>query len=119
VKEDLPVGWNGVSAWIRRLAEAAEVLNKLGTSTILLLILALFFLAYFGYIRSPLSDIQMSIKTHDDRVMDLVARRVELDRKLTQTLDAIAVTIIRMERVQQLRMCSEIKDPDLRRRCLE
>jgi hypothetical protein len=110
---------NGALSFVRRLAEAADVLNKLGTSTILLLLLGVFLMAYFGYIRSPLQDLALGIKGHDVTMREAEIKRLDVDWKVAQALTLIGMEMGRMNKVQQIRLCAEIKEPDLRRRCLE
>ena len=100
--KDQPTG-NG---WVRRLRALREFANEPGGVALLVLAFALG--VFTGWIPSPLTRIETTLAAHDATLRGAIDRRVGTDAKLAKILERLT-----------LRECAEIRDADIRRRCLE
>ena len=111
-------GTNGVTTWIRRLAEMSEVAGKISGASLSTILLGLILATYFGWIHSPLAALPDALAAHDGRVEKVIESRARTDKALTVVLSALQVELAKMNRVQQIRTCAEIANLSLREMCL-
>lgn len=107
----------GGNGWAARIRALRQFVNEPGGTALLVLGFALGVFA--GWIPSPLTRLEATIAAHDGRVVSVVAQRAETDRKLAEILTRLAHELATQNRRNAIRECAEIKEPDLRHRCLE
>src|SRR3990172_4614859 len=111
-------GTNGVTVWIRRLAEISEVAGKISGGTLAIILLGLVISTYFGWIQSPFAQLPDALAEHDRRVTRVVEARARTDQSLLLVLQTLQGEVQKIHRVQQIRTCSEIANLSLREMCL-
>ena len=107
----------GGNGWAARLQVVRQFMNEPGG--VAFLVLAFVLGTYAGWIPSPLTRLETAITVHDARAVTAVAQRVETDKKLAEILTRLTHELTAQNRRNSLRECAEIKDLDIRRRCLE
>jgi len=110
---------NTTNGALDRLERFGKIVQAYATS----LLLAFFVALYAGWIPSPmLTAIQATagnLETHDKRVASVITIRSEGDRQLAETLRVLTTQLKQQTMVLQLIGCANVKDADLRRKCLE
>lgn len=113
-------GTDAVSVWLRRVAPAVEVVNKMGLTTVLILIIALGVGWASGYI--PLKPFEVLSAEHAT-IRGALLESQERDKgessRTVGVLERLTGLIERIDRRAQLIDCARLNDPDLRKRCLE
>lgn len=94
------------NGWVARIRAVREFACEPGGVALLVLAFALG--VFTGWIPSPLSRIEARLIEHNDQAKDEISRRTQTDARLAKILERLT-----------LRECAEIKDVDVRRRCLE
>lgn len=112
-------GPNGVTTWIRRLAEVAEVAGKISGGSLATILLGLVISAWFGWINSPFSTLPRAMELHDGRMVSMGDTRLRLDQEMLETLATMSKEMARSNNAYRVRICSEIADAAVRRRCLD
>lgn len=115
---DYPNG-NGFSRWITRAGLLLDVAGRVTLATFLLAIVVVGGIVYFGYLRSPYSDVPASILRLETRIADTNLERAKLDKQLIDTILQMKTDMARNSIAYRIRVCSDIKDLPLRTRCLE
>lgn len=72
-----------------------------------------------GHIRSPLSDISETLRKHDERMTDKENRQLSVNEDVAKSLAELAIIVKRQDRRIALKECDGVRDPDIKRRCLE
>jgi len=108
---------NGMNGWLRRARALLEIAQQPGN---LAIVLMSFMLGIFtGWIPSPLLTIKTSLEHHDSRVDRLIEQRLRLDSKLVEVLEGLSREVRDQNRRDRVKECSQYKDVDLRKKCLE
>ena len=105
------------NGWAARIQALRQFANEPGG--VAFLVLAFVLGAWTGWIPSPLTRMGEALAAHDLRLATAVTRWVENDVKLTDALIRLTRAVESQGRRDALRECAEIKDLDLRRRCLD
>lgn len=113
------VATNGVKTWIERASLVLDLLSKLSLTTFLLILAGLGVAAYFGWIANPIGQLPQQLQTHEDRMSAVMHSRTETDKNMVVVLEGLKGELVRINRVQRIRTCSEIADRLLREMCLQ
>lgn len=109
-------GTDAVSVWLRRVAPVIEVVNKVGLTTVLILIIALGVGWASGYIPlKPFDDLSAEHKVLNAALL----KQADALDKMAASWTLVASLLARQDRRTQLVDCARLNDPDLRKRCLE
>lgn len=105
------------------LLDRIERLGKIVQTYSLPLTLVLFVALYAGWVPSPmLAAVQLTatnLAEHDKKVASVSMIRSENERQLAETLKLLTGQLKQQTVVLQLIGCANVKDADLRRKCLE
>lgn len=104
---DLPI--NGL---IGRILIIAEMFNKIGWPTIILMLAVGITL---GYVRHPLQSLIDSVNAHEEKAVG----RDQTLKTLAESNRILSENLTKQLRWTQMRLCSEIRDTYMRNACLQ
>ena len=105
-----------LNGWIERARAIMSIVNSVLIAPFMVIV----FVGWAsGWIPSPITAIAEDLKSHDARVDKLIEKRLETDKQLNEILGQLKIELSRSSRVRLIKECSDIKDEQVRRRCLE
>ena len=105
-----------LNGWIERARAIMSIVNSVLIAPFMVIV----FVGWAsGWIPSPITAIASDLKSHDARVDKLIEKRLEIEKQLNAVLEKLSTEIGRSSRVRLIKECSDIKDEQVRRRCLE
>lgn len=105
------------NGWSARIDALRKFVNEPGGMAVI--VLAILFAMATGWIPSILSRIEAKTDAHQTTLASAIALRTQKDDRLAEILARFVAVIEKQDRRSRIQECAEIKDREVRMRCLE